>query len=553
MRGHEAYDYIVVGAGSGGCVLAARLSEDPNLSVCLIEDGGPDTSALINVPAGAAALVPTKICNYAYETVPQPGLLGRRGYQPRGRALGGSSAINAMCYIRGQAEDFDHWAAQGATGWDWASVLPDFKISEHNERGADDWHGVGGPLNVADQRATSPVTRRFVQACIDQGLYDNRDFNGARQDGAGLYQVTQKNGRRHSVSKAYLQPAMSRPNLTIVTRTRAHRLITQGARATGVEVSDNRRRQRVIHAAEGVICAGGAFGTPQLLMLSGIGRADDLKALDITPRLNLSGMGQNLHDHPDYTLLYASKNADLYGLDLPGAWHHLSSIPRYRATGQGPLATNYAEGGAFSSTTGEARPDVQLHFVPAMVEDHARKLSMGRGYTAHVCVLRPTSRGSFKLASADPRAAPLIDPNFLATDYDIQTLLAGFRQMREIMEGPAMKDLRGVERHTKGLSSDTDLIHALRARTDTVYHPVGTCRMGLDEDAVCDPDLRLKGMDNVWIADASVMPSVVSGNTNAPTVMIGERAARSVLRTASRTSHNKLKTMEFHPSEQSLA
>ena len=528
MGAIEGYDYVVVGAGSGGCVVAARLSEDPSVSVCLIEDGGPDTSPLVNVPAAAAALVPSKICNYGYETVPQPGLLGRRGYQPRGRVLGGSSAINAMCYIRGQAEDFDEWAAQGATGWGWNDVLPYFKASENNERGADDWHGVGGPLNVADQRTTSPATQMFVQACVDQGLYENPDFNGARQDGAGLYQVTQKDGRRHSASRAYLHPAMARPNLTILTRTRALRLITEGSRATGVEIADTKGRKRTLHAAQGVICAGGVFGTPQFLMLSGIGRADDLKALGITPTLNLSGMGQNLHDHPDYTLLYTSKHPDLYGIDGAGAWRNLSSINRYRATGQGPLATNYAEGGAFFSTKGEARPDVQLHFVPGMVEDHARKMAIGRGFTSHVCVLRPTSRGSFKLASADPRVAPLIDPNFLATDHDIQVLLDGFRQMREMMEGPAMAPLRGVERHTKGLSSDADLIQTLRARADTVYHPVSTCRMGSDEEAVCTPDLRLKGMDNVWVADASVMPSVVSGNTNAPTIVIGERAAEFI-------------------------
>jgi len=528
MRGAVGFDYIVIGAGSGGCAVAARLSEDPQVRVCLIEDGGPDTSPLVNVPAGAAALVPSRLHNYAYETVPQPGLLGRRGYQPRGRVLGGSSAINAMCYIRGQAQDYDQWAAHGAPGWSWAEILPDFIAGEANERGADDWHGADGPLNVADQRTTSAATHQFVQACVDHGLYANPDFNGARQDGAGLYQVTQKNGRRHSAARAYIHPAMDRSNLTILTRTRALKILTQAQRATGVEIANTRRQKRILHAEQGVICAGGVFGTPQILMLSGIGRADDLKALGIAPVIDLPGMGQNLHDHPDYTLNYESRSPDLYGIDGSGAWQGLSSISRFQKEGLGLLASNYAEGGAFFSTTGSDRPDIQLHFVPGLLEDHARKFALGRGYTIHVCVLRPTSRGSLKLASTDPRVAPLIDPNFLATDHDVQTLLQGFRQMREMMEGPAMKAIRGKERHTAGLTSDADLIQALRLRTDTVYHPVGTCRMGTDDKAVVDPRLKLRGMDNVWIADASIMPYVVSGNTNAPTMVIGERAARYI-------------------------
>ncbi len=535
MRGEDGFDYIVVGGGSGGCVVAARLSEDPSVRVCLVEDGGPDTSFLVNVPAGAAALLPSRLCNYAYQTVPQPGLLNRRGYQPRGRVLGGSSAINAMCYIRGQAQDFDDWEAMGATGWGWRQVLPDFKHSENNERGADDFHGIDGPLNVADQRCTSQASRMFVEACVEHGLYRNPDFNGARQDGAGLYQVNQKNGRRFSVARAYLHPAMQRPNLTILTRTRAHRILTRHNRATALVVADRRQRQRTLTAEQGIICAGGVFGTPQLLMLSGMGPAAELAALGIRPVLDLPGVGRNLHDHPDYTLLYRSRCPDLYGIDLAGTHRNLASVRRFLRDGDGPLASNFAEGGAFFSTTGSTRPDVQLHFVPGMLEDHARCITPGRGYTVHVCVLRPESRGRVTLASSDPRVAPLIDPAFLNADHDINTLLAGFRMMREMMEGPALKSIRGEERHTRGLTSDADLIQALRARADTVYHPVGTCRMGQDEDAVCDPGLKLRGLDNVWIADASVMPRVVSGNTNAATVMIGERAARFIRQPSSGT------------------
>lgn len=528
MPSADRFDYIVVGAGSGGCVVASRLSEDPAVRVCLIEDGGPDTSVLINTPAGAAALVPSPIANYAYETVPQPGLNGRRGYQPRGRVLGGSSSLNAMCYVRGQPEDYDDWAAQGCEGWAWGDLLPVFKRSEHNERGEDDFHGVGGLLNVADQRSASQASRMFVEACVEHGLRRNRDFNGARQDGAGLYQVNQKNGRRWSASRAFLDPALDRPNLTVLTRTRTLRILTEGSRAVGVEVAHSGRKGapvRRISADQGVISAGGVFGTPQLLLLSGIGPAAELRALGLGVAFDLPGVGRNLHDHPDYTLLYRSSFADLFGIDPAGMARTLGAIPRFRRDGTGPLSSNYAEGGAFLSSTGNGRPDLQLHFVPGMLEDHARKIEMGRGFTIHVCVLRPESRGSVRLASADPLAAPLIDPNFLATDKDMATLLAGFRRLRDIVEGPALSPIRDQERHTAGLTSDADLIQALRARADTVYHPVGSCRMGRDEAAVCDPRLKVHGLDNLWIADASVMPSIVSGNTHAATVMIGERAA----------------------------
>ncbi len=522
----EGYDYIVVGAGSGGCVVASRLSEDPAVRVCLIEDGGPDTSPLVNVPAGAAALVPSRLSNYAYETTPQPGLNGRRGYQPRGRVLGGCSAINAMCYVRGQAQDYDDWAAAGLDEWDWSDVLPDFRLSENNERGADDFHGVGGPLNVADQRCPSEATRLFVEACVEHGLHRNPDFNGARQDGAGLYQVNQKNGRRHSAARAFLHPAMTRPNLTILTKTRALRVVMENGRAVGVEVARG-GRVNMLAADHGVVAAAGVFGTPQLLMLSGIGDADDLKPHGVASSLHLPGVGRNLHDHPDYTLLYRSTCPDLFGIDMAGMARTIGSIPRFLRDGTGPLSSNYAEGGAFLSTTG-GRPDVQLHFVPGMLEDHARKIEPGRGFTIHVCVLRPESRGNVRLASADPRVAPLIDPNFLATDHDVQTLLRGFRILRDIVEGSAMEGIRGEERHTRGLTTDADLIAALRARADTVYHPVGSCRMGMDEGAVCDARLKVRGADNLWIADGSVMPSIVSGNTHAATVMIGERAARYI-------------------------
>ena len=520
------FDYVIVGGGSGGCVLANRLSADPACTVCLIELGGDDDQMLVNAPAGVAAMLPTRINNYAFKTVPQPGLNGRRGYQPRGRVLGGSSSINAMCYIRGQAEDYDEWAAAGATGWGWNDVLPWFKQCEHNERGADEWHGTGGPLNVADLRSPNPVAQLFVEAAVERGHARNPDFNGARQEGVGLYQVTQKNGRRWNAARGWLRPVMDRPNLTVMTQTRALRLRMAAARATGVEVSQRNGPMQLIEAAQGVALCGGAFGTPQLLLLSGIGPVDELQRHGIAVQLESPGVGRDLHDHPDIVTVHRSSSRDVFSIGPLGGLAIARAIPEYRHDGTGPITSNFAEGGAFLCTHGAGgRPDVQLHFVVGIVEDHSRKLRLGPGFSCHVCVLRPQSRGSLRLASTDVRDAPLIDPGFLKEEADVRTLLAGFRLTRDILRSRALAGVRGAELHTAGIDDDQGLMHAIRQRADTLYHPVGSCRMGSDAGAVVDTQLKVRGTDNLWIADASAMPSVVSGNTNAATLMMAERAA----------------------------
>lgn len=526
---NSTFDYIIVGGGSGGCVVANRLSENPDISVCLIELGGDDDQTLVNVPLGMAAMLPTKINNYGFETVPQPGLNGRKGYQPRGRVLGGSSSINAMCYIRGQAEDYDDWAANGAPHWSYKDVLPYFRKSECNERGEDEFHGASGPLNVADHRSPNPVSDMFIEAASERQHRVNLDFNGAAQEGVGRYQVTQKDGRRWNVARGYLRPIMGRSNLTVMTRTKALRILMSGSRATGLEVLRHKKTQKLT-AAEGVVLASGAFGTPHLLMLSGLGPEAELKRNGIPVLFNIPGVGQNLQDHPDHISVYRANSPDLFAISPGGVARIGASIPDYMRHGRGPLTSNAAEAGAFLSTKGRGnRPDVQMHFVHGIIDDHSRKIHFGGGMSCHVCVLRPESRGSVTLGSADPMAPPVIDPNFLVTDTDVATMLAGFKMVREIMESPALKSIRGAEMFTKGITKDAALIEALRSRTDTVYHPVGTCRMGTDEAAVCDPNLKVCGIDNIWIADASIMPTLVSGNTNAPVVMIAERASEFIL------------------------
>lgn len=520
----EGYDYIVVGGGSGGCVVAARLAELTGVSVCLIEYGGEHDRALVNVPVGAGLTVPTRIMNYAYETVPQAGLNGRRGYQPRGKVLGGSASINAMCYVRGQPQDFDGWVDLGAEGWGWDQVLPVFRRSENNQRGADAFHGAEGPWDVADQRSPSTVTRMFVEASVEAGVSRNDDFNGATQAGAGLFQVNQRNGRRWSPARAFLEPARASENLTVLTDARVLRVELEGQRATGVQVS-RKGKVQTLTAGKGVILCGGAFGTPQALMLSGIGPEAELRRHDIGVRHRLEGVGRNLQDHIDHTTLFRSEARDLFSVDFAGVRRLAAARPEYRDHGTGPMSSNFAEGGAFVAADGSGRPDIQLHFVRGVADDHSRKAVFGPGFTVHACVLRPVSRGTVGLASADPFDAPRIDPNFLASDQDLKTLLKGFRLIRDIVSGRALREVRPAEMHTAGMTSEADLAQAIRNRGDTVYHPVGSCRMGPDDDAVCDSRLKVRGLDNLWIADASVMPAIVSGNTNAAVVMIAERAA----------------------------
>ncbi len=517
------FDHIIVGAGSAGCVLANRLSADPARRVLLIEAGPRDSSPFIHMPAGLAQLVNNRRLNWNYSTEPQANLEGRRLWWPRGRVLGGSSSLNAMCYVRGQREDYDGWVAEGATGWGWDEVLPWFRHAEDQVRGEDAWHGTGGPLSVSDLKHRNPLSQVFLDAAKAVGHPLNPDFNGVTQQGAGWYQVTQRDGRRASTAVAYLRPARGRPNLAVMTCALATRLVVDHGQVTGVEILQG-GRPRVVEAPA-VTLAGGAINSPQLLLLSGIGPAAELEALGIKVVLDLPGVGTNLHDHVDYCVLVKCTQPLTYDF---GKLEELRVGLRYLFTRDGPGSSNIAEAGAFLCTAAAkgGRPDVQLHFVPAQLDDHGRNRLPGHGYTVHVCGLQPKSRGRITLASTDPTAAPRIQPNYLADPIDATVLINGIRMVREILAAKPFDPYRGAEvfpgpdAHSPGA-----LLAAIRAKAETVYHPVGTCRMGRDMDAVVDPRLRVHGIEGLSVVDASVMPVIPSGNTNAPTIMIAERAA----------------------------
>ena len=520
-------DYVIVGAGSAGCVLAARLSEDPSVKVCLIEAGKSDDSALISTPAGLALMGPLKVNTWGFETVPQPGLNGRRGYQPRGKVVGGSSSVNAMVYLRGHRLDYEGWRDAGAAGWGWDDVLPYFKKAEHNERGANDAHAQGGPLNVADLRSPSQIALTFIDAAKQAGFAQTADFNTGNTEGVGRYQVTQKGGERCSAARAYLHPALARPNLRVITGALSKRILCEGTRATGVVFEREGRLETVVASREVLICSG-ALQTPQLLMCSGIGPKAHLIEHGIPPLIDLPGVGQNLQDHIDYIINRRHASTDLFGLSFGGLWRLLQEIRLYRRERRGMCTSNFAETGGFVKTLPALdKPDLQFHFVIGMVDNHNRTTHFGHGYSLHACVLNPKSVGSVRLASSDTADAPLIDPQFLSHPDDIATLKRGFKSMRAILNAPAFAGMRGKELYTQDLLEDDDLAleMAIRDRADTIYHPVGTCKMGVDDLSVVDPQLRVRGATGLRVVDASVMPRLVSGNTNAPTIMIAEKAA----------------------------
>jgi len=523
----QTFDYLIVGGGSAGCVLAARLSENPSVSVALLEAGPPDHSVLIHCPAGLAVLAKNGQANWAFDTAPQAGLNGRRGYQPRGKVLGGSSSVNAMVYIRGHRSDYDRWASEGNAGWSYDEVLPYFKRAEHNERGADAWHGADGPLNVMDLRSPNRFGPVFVDAARQAGYAANPDFNGAEQEGVGLYQVTHRNGERCSAAKAYLTPARSRGNLTVITDVRVTRIVTDGRRATGVEFIQAGGKQRLGAAREVLLCAG-ALQSPQLLMLSGIGPGDELQRHGIALAHELPGVGRHLHDHPDVVLVFdAPQLKDLFGLSLTGIVRVLQGMLEWRQQRSGMLTTNFAEAGGFiKSSPAEPIPDLQLHFVIAKLIDHGRKTVFGHGYSCHVCLLRPKSRGRVSLVSADPTAAPRIDPNFLAERDDVERLVRGFKLMRTILSQRSLAGHAGRELDASASAQTDEQIEAfVRGHADTIYHPVGSCRMGNGPLDVVDAQLRVHGMQGLRVVDASIMPNIIGGNTNAPTVMIAEKAS----------------------------
>jgi choline dehydrogenase-like flavoprotein len=521
----KQFDYVIVGGGSAGCVLAARLSENRNVQVCLLEAGPRDWSPAVHVPLGAAFMLPSRHMNWAFESEPQAGLHGRRSYQPRGRTLGGSSSTNGMVYIRGNAADYDHWAALGNHGWSYEDVLPYFRKSEHNEGFNDTFHGQNGPLNVAAPRQAFQASKAFLDATRALGLPQTADFNGAKQEGFGYYQTTTVNGLRCSAARAFLKGAKERPNLSIVTDAHATRVLFDGRRATGVEYRRGGATLTVGARSE-VILSAGTLQSPQLLMLSGIGPEEVLKNAGIGVANHLPGVGRNLQDHIDCCIAYRSKSSDLVGFSVPGTLRLLGEAVRYAATRRGIFASNIAEtGGFWRSDPSLAHPDLQFHFVAALLDDHMRKLHWGHGFSIHAYVCRPKSRGFVALKSADPLAPPLIDPNFFAHDDDLETLLRGFKLIRRMAETEPLKQFVASSLKPADMRTDDEMKGFLRQHSDDGYHPVGTCKMGNDEQSVVDARLRVYGVDRLRVVDASIMPTLIAGNTNAATIMIAEKAS----------------------------
>jgi choline dehydrogenase-like flavoprotein len=521
------YNYVIVGAGSAGCVLANRLSEDPAVNVLLIEAGGPDTSDLIHMPAGFAALMRSDK-DWDYSSGLEPHCNYRRVYLPRGRVLGGSSSLNTMIYIRGNQRDYDEWRDLGCEGWGWEDLLPYFKRAEGNERGQSELHGAGGLLRVSDGRSRPAIGQAFIDAGVAYGLPSNEDFNGREQDGVGWYQVTQRDGRRASTAACYLRPAMDRPNLHVETYVQVLKVLFEGKRAVGIRAL--RLGELLEFRADDVILSAGAYNSPQLLMLSGIGRPDELTSLQIDPVAELAGVGLNLHDHPVSGQVYLSGRQ----VGLPGAMT-AENVARFHTEGQGPLTSNGVESGGFWRTReGLDAPDIQLHFLPTLFQDPAVRLQLaGRrahGLTISANVAKPHSRGYLALVSPDPTAKPLIVHNYYAEPEDLHSQVAGVRMCMEIARTEPLADWVSEPLLVPASDSDEDIIAHIRARAVTTYHPVGTCKMGVDDLAVVDPQLRVRGVEGLRVVDASIMPMVPCGNTNAPTIAVAEKAADIIRR-----------------------
>lgn len=526
------FDYVIVGAGSAGCVLANRLSANPNNRVCLLEAGPSDDSLFVTMPAGVILMMRSNKRNWRYYSAPQKHLNNRESYIPRGKTLGGSSSVNAMIYTRGHKWDYDHWAELGNEGWGWDDVLPIFKRAENNSRGADDFHGTGGPLNVADLTYCHPVSQAVVDAFAEAGFPKTDDFNTDVQEGVGLYQVTQTNGERSNVARGYLTPISERPNLTVITGALVTRVLMDGKRASGVEYRQGGSSQRI--EAHNVILSGGAINSPQLLLLSGIGAKEQLAPHGIEQVHELPGVGQNLQDHPDSLIVTRSKRHDTLSLGPDYmATKGIKALYQYFSKRQGPATSNVAESGGFiKSRPEEPIPDLQLHLSACRLDNHGLNLpfAMGYGYSCHVCILRPKSRGSLTLKDTNPETPPVIDPNMMADPDDRERLLRGIKVARDALQQPALESWRGDEIFPgKEVQSDAELLEFMRNKVETIYHPVGTCKMGNDDMAVVDHNLKVHGLEGLYVVDASIMPTLIGGNTNAPTVMIAEKAADAML------------------------
>jgi choline dehydrogenase len=532
VTGPESYDYVVVGAGSAGAVVAARLTEDPSVRVLLLEAGGEADADEISIPAAFPALFKTR-WDWNYTTVEQKQLNGTRAYWPRMKALGGCSSMNAMIYIRGNRVDYDTWRDQyGATGWGYDDVLPYFVKSEANTRLGAPYHGQSGPLHVEDRRYTHPLSEAWVESAVAEGFKPTDDFNGAEQEGAGLYQVTCRKGRRWSVDKAYLQPAAGRANLTVRTGALVSRVVLERGRAVGVAYLEG-SQERVAYVDREVVLSGGAVNSPQLLMLSGIGPAGHLRDMGVDVVLDLPGVGQNLHDHPAVPMMWHTRNTT----DL-AEHNNLLNFARAKATGLGPLVSNVGEAGAFFRSRDDlAAPDLQVHFAPSGFYDNGLHEPTTRKLTVAATLVNVLSRGQIRLRSADPRWHPEIDPAYYDDQADLDAMVVGCQRLVEtVRTGPVARFVDRPDMPGGATPTETELVDHVRQLSQTLYHPVGTCAMGTGEQAVVDPELRVRGVDGLRVVDASVMPMVPRGNTNAPTIMIGEKAADLLRGDDSRTT-----------------
>lgn len=529
------FDYIIIGGGSAGCVLANRLTETGQFTVCLLEAGSDAKSFLVNTPGLFAAHMFTHKFNWAYESKPKADIRqGKSLFVPRGKGLGGSSSINAMVYIRGQKQDYDHWAELGNVEWGYDKLLPYFKKAETNENGACKYHGDDGPLYVSNCDSQYPLTEVFIEAAQQAGFPYSKDFNAANQEGIGCYQFTIKDGQRCGAAKGYLMPALERANLTVITQAQASKIVFSGNRAVAVEYERKGKQYRIDARAE-IIVSSGAINSPQLLMLSGIGDKQHLDKFNIPCITDLPGVGQNLREHVDACVLVASTKKDGFTANVAGLAKMAPEVLKYLNSRTGKLANSMTESGGFLKSSEQAEtPDVQYHFVPLLFDDCGRdlKLMSNHGYSLHVCVLRPESTGSICLASGDIQEPPVIDFNFFsdAGGKDKQVLIDGIRQARKILSSPAFESYRGIELHPGiEVQEDEDIFSKAKETLGLVYHPSGTCKMGDDPLAVVDQNLKVHGTLGLRVVDGSVMPTLISGNTNAPIIAIAEKAACMIL------------------------